>query len=104
MLSRRAFLATAAAAPLLPLGCSPHPDEVTLQGSGATFPAPLYKRWFLEIYRASNHLRRINYQPIGSGAGTRQFREGLTDFGASDDAKKDDVAQISEARKADAMA
>src|SRR5262245_41191732 len=103
-LSRRAFLATAAAAPLLPLACSPHPDEVTLQGSGATFPAPLYKRWFLELYRASHHLTRTNYQAIGSGAGTRQFREGLTDFGASDDAKKDDLTAISEARKSEALA
>jgi phosphate transport system substrate-binding protein len=104
MLSRRAFLAAAVGAPLLPLACSPHPDEVTLQGSGATFPAPLYKRWFLEIYRASHYLTRINYQPIGSGAGTRQFREGLTHFGASDDVKKDDLSQISEARKAEALA
>ncbi|QJX00916.1 phosphate ABC transporter substrate-binding protein PstS [Frigoriglobus tundricola] len=86
------------------MACSPNPEEVTLQGSGATFPAPLYKRWFLEIYRSSGDLTRINYQAIGSGAGTRQFREGLTDFGASDDVKKDDLTQIAEARKSEAMA
>jgi phosphate transport system substrate-binding protein len=103
-LSRRSFLALAAGAPLLPLACSPHPDEVTLQGSGATFPAPLYKRWFLEIYRSSHKLHRINYQAIGSGAGTRQFRDGLTDFGASDDAKAKDLEEIQKSRGAEAMA
>jgi phosphate transport system substrate-binding protein len=127
MLSRRAFLALAAGAPLLPLACSPHPDLTTIQGSGATFPAPLYKRWFLEMYRngivldgdrrfSDPHRTRINYQPIGSGAGTRQFREGLTDFGASDDVKADkinkegkpdgsgDLAQIHKKRGVEAVA
>jgi phosphate transport system substrate-binding protein len=70
------------------LACAPHPDDITLQGSGATFPAPLYKRWFLEFYRANSHVR-INYQAIGSGAGIRQFVEGLTHFGASDAAMTD---------------
>lgn len=54
-----------------------------LQGSGATFPAPLYKRWFLEYYR-KNESTRVNYSPIGSGAGIRQFTSGLVSFGASD--------------------
>jgi phosphate transport system substrate-binding protein len=48
----------------------------------------LYKRWFLEIYHADPHIR-INYQAIGSGAGIRQFTEGLTNFGASDSAMSD---------------
>jgi phosphate transport system substrate-binding protein len=56
---------------------------VTLQGAGATFPAPLYKRWFLEYYKQHPDVR-VNYQPIGSGAGIRQFTEGLVSFGASD--------------------
>lgn len=114
MLSRRAFLAAAASTPLLPLACAPHADEVTLQGSGATFPAPLYKRWFLELYRnglardaqelIAPYRLRTNYQPIGSGAGTRQFREGLTHFGASDDAKQDDLTKITKERGAEAFA
>jgi phosphate transport system substrate-binding protein len=54
-----------------------------LQGSGATFPAPLYKRWFLEYYR-QHRTTRVNYSPIGSGAGIRQFTAGLVSFGASD--------------------
>jgi phosphate transport system substrate-binding protein len=65
------------------LGCTGSADDVMLQGSGATFPAPLYKRWFLEYYR-KNENTRVNYSPIGSGAGTRQFASGLVSFGASD--------------------
>jgi phosphate transport system substrate-binding protein len=56
---------------------------VNLQGSGATFPAPLYKRWFSEYYRLHPEIR-VNYTPIGSGAGIRQFTAGLVSFGASD--------------------
>ena len=90
---RRPALWLAALACLL-LSCTPHPDDVTLQGSGATFPAPLYQRWFLEYYQLSDHHVRIDYLPIGSGAGTRQFAEGLTDFGASDAPTDDDVKRI----------
>jgi phosphate transport system substrate-binding protein len=64
------------------LGCSTT-GAAMLQGSGATFPAPLYKRWFLEYYR-QNENARVNYSPIGSGAGIRQFTAGLVSFGASD--------------------
>jgi phosphate transport system substrate-binding protein len=78
----------------LSLSCSPHPDDITLQGSGATFPAPLYQRWFLEYYQLSDRHVRIDYQAIGSGAGTRQFAEGLTEFGASDAPTDDDVKRI----------
>jgi phosphate transport system substrate-binding protein len=63
-------------------------DDITLQGAGATFPAPLYKRWFLEYYKLHPDVR-VNYQPIGSGAGIRQFTEGLIHFGASDAAMSD---------------
>ena len=66
------------------LGCGPS-DTVTLQGCGATFPAPLYKRWFLEYYRKHPEVR-VNYQSVGSGAGIQQFEEGLVLFGASDEA------------------
>jgi phosphate transport system substrate-binding protein len=56
---------------------------ISLQGAGATFPAPLYKRWFLEYYRQHPDVR-VNYQAIGSGAGIRQFTENVVKFGASD--------------------
>jgi phosphate transport system substrate-binding protein len=58
------------------------PARVTLTGAGATFPFPIYSRWF-NIY-AREHGVRVNYQSIGSGGGIRQITEGTVDFGASD--------------------
>ena len=55
----------------------------TLNGAGATFPAPVYQRWFSDYSKTSgNH---INYQSVGSGAGIRQFVAGTVDFGATDE-------------------
>ena len=53
-----------------------------LTGAGATFPAPLYTKWF-DAYAKETGVR-INYQSIGSGGGIRQFTEGTVDFGATD--------------------
>jgi phosphate transport system substrate-binding protein len=54
----------------------------TLTGAGATFPNPIYTKWF-DAYARQTGVR-INYQSIGSGGGIRQFTEGTVDFGASD--------------------
>lgn len=54
-----------------------------LTGAGATFPNPIYSKWFIE-YSAAHPGVQINYQPIGSGGGIRQVTSGLVDFGASD--------------------
>ena len=54
-----------------------------LNGAGATFPAPLYQRWFQDYARTSGN--RVNYQSVGSGAGVRQFLAGTVDFAASDE-------------------
>ena len=59
-----------------------------LTGAGATFPNPIYTRWFDEYHRATG--LQINYQSIGSGGGIRQFTEGTVDFGATDGPMKDD--------------
>ena len=59
-----------------------------LQGAGATFPAPLYQRWIAEYTKASPDVQ-INYQGVGSGAGIKQFTQGLVSFGASDAAMTD---------------
>src|SRR5262249_35073205 len=67
-------------------GCGPS-NTVTIQGCGATFPAPLYKRWFLEFYKLHPNVR-VNYQATGSGAGVQQFEEGLVEFGATDESLK----------------
>jgi phosphate transport system substrate-binding protein len=83
------YLAAAGAA-LAPLGCG---RGVTVLGAGATFPAPLYKRWMREYYLRHPDVR-VSYQPIGSGAGIRQFTEGLTDFGASDAFMSDDEIKL----------
>ncbi|WP_345784876.1 phosphate ABC transporter substrate-binding protein PstS [Roseisolibacter agri] len=56
--------------------------SVDLTGAGATFPYPLYSKWFSEYATAKNV--RINYQSIGSGGGIRQLSEQTVDFGASD--------------------
>jgi phosphate transport system substrate-binding protein len=53
-----------------------------LTGAGATFPNPIYTKWF-DAYHKQTGVR-INYQSIGSGGGIRQFTEGTVDFGASD--------------------
>ena len=54
-----------------------------INGAGATFPNPIYSRWFTEFNHEHPEVK-INYQPIGSGGGIRQVTEGTVDFGASD--------------------
>jgi len=54
----------------------------SLTGAGATFPNPIYTRWF-DAYHTATGVQ-INYQSIGSGGGIRQFTEGTVDFGATD--------------------
>ena len=59
------------------------PGAETINGAGATFPAPIYQKWFQEFHKAHPDVQ-INYQSIGSGGGIRQLTEGTVDFGASD--------------------
>ena len=56
--------------------------QVSLTGAGATFPNPIYTKWF-DAYDKETGVQ-INYQSIGSGGGIRQFTEGTVDFGATD--------------------
>lgn len=62
--------------------------SVDLNGAGATFPQPIYNKWFSD-YAAKTGVK-INYQPIGSGGGIRQLSEQTVDFGASDSPMKDE--------------
>lgn len=62
----------------------------TLDGAGASFPAPLYERYFSDFQEQTGI--QVNYQPIGSGGGVRQVIAGTVDFGGSDAAMTD--AQI----------
>jgi phosphate transport system substrate-binding protein len=63
-------------------------QSVELTGAGATFPYPIYSKWFSEY--ATKTGVKINYQSIGSGGGIRQLTEGTVDFGASDAPMTDD--------------
>ena len=64
----------------------------TLNGAGATFPAPFYQRAFADL--ASKGVQ-VNYQSVGSGAGVRQFIAGTVDFGATDEPiKASDAAKV----------
>ncbi|HZQ90213.1 MAG TPA: phosphate ABC transporter substrate-binding protein PstS [Terriglobales bacterium] len=66
-----------------------------LNGAGATFPYPIYSKWFSEYHNQHPDVE-INYQSIGSGGGIRQLLAGTVDFGASDGPMTD--AQLSEAK------
>jgi phosphate transport system substrate-binding protein len=57
--------------------------QTTLNGAGATFPYPIYSKWFSEYHKAHSDVQ-VNYQSIGSGGGIRQVLAGTVDFGASD--------------------
>ena len=59
-----------------------------ITAAGATFPDPIYERWF-QSYKKAHPSIQINYQPIGSGGGIKQLTEGTVDFGASDMPMKD---------------
>ncbi|MBD2136969.1 phosphate ABC transporter substrate-binding protein PstS [Anabaena sp. FACHB-1237] len=66
----------------------------TLNGAGATFPAPLYERYAREVTKKHPELK-VNYQAIGSGGGIRQTINGTVDFGASDAAMTDaEIAKV----------
>ena len=63
--------------------------QVLLNAAGATFPYPIYSKWF-DIYHQSHSTVQINYQSIGSGGGIRQLLDKTVDFGASDGPMSDD--------------
>jgi phosphate transport system substrate-binding protein len=69
-------------------------SDVAITAAGASFPAPLYQRWFQDFNKINPKVQ-INYQSVGSGAGVEQFTKGTVDFGASDTAMKDDeIAKV----------
>ena len=67
----------------------PFETTVSLNGAGASFPAPLYQNWFQQLAGEVPKLQ-VNYQSVGSGAGVKQFTATTVDFGASDVAMKDE--------------
>lgn len=64
-------------------------QDMSMTGAGASFPAPLYQNWFIELNKKHPQLQ-VNYQSIGSGAGVEQFMSQTVNFGASDVAMADE--------------
>jgi len=73
----------------------PAVGQTTLNGAGATFPNPMYSKWFSDYHKLHPDIE-INYQPIGSGGGIRQVLAQTVDFGASDGPMTDE--QLSQAK------
>ncbi|MGK7920873.1 MAG: phosphate ABC transporter substrate-binding protein PstS [Trichodesmium sp.] len=68
--------------------------QVNLVGAGASFPSPIYQRWFQDLSTSDPNLQ-VDYQSVGSGAGVERFTQELVDFGASDVAMTDEeIAKV----------
>jgi phosphate transport system substrate-binding protein len=69
-------------------------SDVKLQGAGASFPAPLYNKWF-KAYSSAHQNIEVDYQSVGSGSGVKSVVDHTVDFGASDAAMKpEDMAKV----------
>jgi phosphate transport system substrate-binding protein len=85
---KRLYFFAAACALALTAGAA-RADSLLINGAGATFPFPLYSKWFSE-YNKLHADQKFNYQSIGSGGGVKQITERTVDFGASDAPMSDD--------------
>jgi phosphate transport system substrate-binding protein len=87
---KRSLLAVLAVLAAATLAAPAFAQQVaTLTGAGATFPFPVYSKWFDEYHKVKPDLQ-INYQSIGSGGGIRQLTEKTVDFGATDGPMSDE--------------
>jgi phosphate transport system substrate-binding protein len=77
------FFLLAMALTCAPFAAAQDAGQVLLNGAGATFPYPMYSKWF-DVYNKQHPNIQINYQSIGSGGGIRQVLAGTVDFGATD--------------------
>src|SRR5579863_7733490 len=82
---------------VMPLAAWGQGAKVTLNGAGATFPYPMYSKWFSEYNKVHPEVQ-INYQSIGSGGGIRQVTEGTVEFGASDMPMTDEQLKDAESK------
>ncbi len=82
-MNNRTFLLGAVTAAVLISGALRAPAQMLINGAGATFPYPLYSKWFDQYTRVDPSVR-FNYQSIGSGGGQKQILAQTVDFGASD--------------------
>jgi phosphate transport system substrate-binding protein len=83
------FIPLLAAALALVLIVSVAQAALLINGAGASFPYPIYSKWFAEFHKAHGDTE-INYQSVGSGAGIKQITDGTVDFGASDGPMNDE--------------
>jgi phosphate transport system substrate-binding protein len=93
--SRVTFLALLIAISFVSSSCGANQGKETkLQGAGASFPAPLYLKWF-KNYNAAHPNILVDYQSVGSGSGVKSFLDKTVDFAASDAAMKpEDIAKV----------
>ena len=82
-MTRRIWMSLTGAACLAVALGTPARAQLQLNGAGATFPYPIYSKWF-NVYQQVDPSVRFNYQSIGSGGGIKQITEQTVDFGASD--------------------
>jgi phosphate transport system substrate-binding protein len=73
-------------------------DRIQLNGAGATFPYPIYSKWFDEYHKLHPEIE-INYQSIGSGGGIKQVTDNTVDFGATDGPMTDDQLKEFQAKR-----
>ncbi len=95
---RRSLIAMSCVVAALGFGLGSGAAQTLINGAGATFPYPIYSKWFNE-YRKQHPEVQINYQSIGSGGGIRQVTEGTVDFGASDGPMTDEQLQEFRAKR-----
>ncbi len=80
---RMSVCTAAAALAAAVAGCSDSPRQTTINGAGASFPAPVYQNWTYH-YSESNPAVKVNYQSLGSGAGLNQIKARTIDFAGTD--------------------
>src|SRR5271165_5311880 len=77
-------------------------NPLLINGAGATFPYPIYSKWFDE-YHTNNSNIQFNYQSVGSGAGIKQATDGTVDFGATDGPMNDDQLKAFQDKRGSAI-
>jgi phosphate transport system substrate-binding protein len=77
-------------------------NGLLINGAGATFPYPIYSKWFDEYHKKNANIQ-FNYQSIGSGGGIKQVTEGTVDFGASDGPMNDDQLKAFQDKRGSAI-
>src|SRR3974390_3199076 len=77
-------------------------NPLLINGAGATFPNPIYSKWFDEYHKKDPKIQ-FNYQSVGSGAGIKQVTEGTVDFGATDGPMNDEQMKAFEDKRKTAI-